>query len=353
MSQASPSGTNTYIPAHDATDGMIVGYSRNPKGFAINRYSALKPVKRTAGKYLFLDPSENARVRDKTGADSVWADGADSPSGARNAIRFEFQNYSTVRHRESVMTGRKALEQADWSIEDANARMLAQRNMTLRTRKALNLLATSNWGSNTAAASDILGSGKHMGNGDETSPNIKKVIQSVGIAIHKATYGAVRPGDLKMVANPTAATLMSQSAEIQKAMIQSPFALDQIKGEPNVNEQWGLPRRLYGMPLEIEDCVYEGAAKYAADAPAFALDTAAIYFVAQPNDKQVVAEDSPEDDRYAPVLNTLIGFFYEEFTVEGWDEPKHRRVEATVTSDYDFRLSSALTGFALTAAFGV
>src|SRR3954447_18470366 len=107
MPSALASGTNTFIPTHEATDGMVIGYSRNRSRFAINRYSALKPVTQVAGKYLYLDPSVNART-DASGTDSVWIDGSDSPSGDRNGIRFEYRNYTTTRRRDAVKTGRKA-----------------------------------------------------------------------------------------------------------------------------------------------------------------------------------------------------------------------------------------------------
>lgn len=327
MAAGFPSGTNTFVPSFDASGQLTVAFSRNPKDFPINKWSALTPVKKSTGYYLRITAENAARVINTDLSEFVWHDGNDAPNGSWGLESFQFIPFNTTRYAYPFRIGYKANEQADWKILAAHAAFAAQQAMTARSYKLIQLaLTTGGYGSNTDTATNL--GGGFWTAGTSTSPIIQKTINAARIAIHKATLGTVKEKDLVLVIDPTIATQMATSAEIHDYVKSSPYALAQIRGDvENQNGMWGLPEVLYGVKLVVEDTVRVSTKKGATTSTGYAWDGNSAVLCARPSQLTSVAG--------GPSFGAFHVMAYEEMTVEQKDDPDNRRINARVVEDND------------------
>jgi hypothetical protein len=258
MAAAYPSGLNTFVPSFDATGQLVVGYSRNPKDFPLNRYITIVPVKRSIGYFLKLTAENAARILNSNLADVVWNDGSDAPSGEWNTESHNFIPFTTQRYAFPFRLGYKAIQQADWKILATHAANVAQQAMTGRALNTANLLLTSsNWSASHVSATGSAITGSALNAGTSTNPVLKQFLNYAGQLVQQDTLGVVRPRDLVVVISPSLADSLSRSAEVHDYLARSPFALAQVRGDaPNQNGLWGLPDALYGFPIIVEDTVW-------------------------------------------------------------------------------------------------
>ena len=169
--------------------------------------------------------------------------------------------------------------------------MNAQQAMTARTVKVWDkLIAASTAGdiasvdcnstaTTGASANDytlVNGDGKGLNQGDSgdingggsVGPVFKKALNAVSRKINKDTLGACGPKDMCIIMNPTAADAISRSKELHTYLKESPIALAQVRGDSDsINGKYGLPDKLYGYDIIIEDVVQvtnkEGAVRVA------------------------------------------------------------------------------------------
>lgn len=340
MSQAFPSATNTYVPSFDATGQLVVSFSRNPKDFALNKYVTITPVKKSSGYYLKLNAEQAARVAYNDLRDHVWHDGNDAPHGEWNNEKFEWLNFTTTRYTFPFRLGYKAVDQADWKIVASYSAINAQQAMTARTVKVLKaILDNGEIPSTTLAAGDALDAGDSgdLSSGTSVGPNFKKQLNAVARRIHQDTLGAVGPKDLCIVMNPTAADFISRSKELHTYLKESPMALSQVRGDADsINGKFGLPDKLYGYDIIIEDVVKVVNKKGNSKATSYALGTDEVVVLARPGDL-VGFEGSPS-------YSTAHLFMYEEMTVEQKDDPDNRRINARIVEDYGVEIVAPVAG---------
>lgn len=342
MAAGYQSSSSTYVPSFAASGKIQVEFSRNPKKFAINRYIKQIPVKQDSGYYLKITTDEAARITQVNLAQSLWPDGAAANPGDDFRAEHEFPKYKTQRHLTAFSLGDKAVEQADWEIIASYSRMAAQLRMTERTQKVVTALTdTANWGTNYETCTNLVG-GK-LDVSTTTLNYIKELNQVVANNIHLATGGAVSWEDMIMVMNPLTAAKISRSAEFVEHLIQSPFALAQVRGDaPNQNMKWGLPEQLFGMKVEIEDAVKVTSRKGATRAASYILDTGTIYYVSRP--EGLIGSEG------VPSFATLGLFVYEDMTVETKKDADNRRTAGRVVDDFGVEFLAPATGFLVTAA---
>lgn len=344
MAAGIASGLGTFVPSFEASGKLQVEYSRNPKKFALNKYAKLIPVKESIGYYLEIDNDEAARVLQTSLENSAWADGQEAPKGDDFKTTHYFRQFATRRYLTAFNLGQKAVEQASWDIIASYGRAAAQRRMTERTQYAVTTYSTTgNWGGNTDTCTNIAGGKLDV---STTSLNyIKELIQKVADKILKATIGAVNWEDMNMIMNPTTATLISRSAEFVDHLIQSPFALAQVRGDaPSQNGRWGLPDQLFGMNVVIEDAVKVTAAKgqtVTSSDRAYILDTGTIAFMSRP--------EGLMGSEGVPDFSTLQIFSYEDMTVETKNDPDNRRTAGRVVDDFEVKLVAPASGYLVTA----
>lgn len=347
MAYGAAGTSGAFIPDHNASGNLIVGFSRNVNSFPVNRYIEIRPVTKDVGVYLRWKSEQAARRPYNNEIDRIWADGADRPHGASNLEDFEYAYYRTQRYAYSFTLGQKAVQQADWAIDPAHMGMTMQQCMQGRTNLALEALSGATWGDNTSTPATITGGANHWGTGTPTAPYIKQCLNYAALQINKKTLGSVRPNDLFLLIDPETADRMGRSQEIHTYLKESPFALAQVRGDaPSQNGQWGLPDQIYGYNIVVEDSVRITAKKGATANHAYSLASGTAYLLSRPG--SLVGPEGVE----TPTYSTLVMFTYEEMTVERMDDPNNRRTVGSVVTDIGFEVTSVLSGFKFTGVFG-
>lgn len=124
---------------------------------------------------------------------------------------------------------------------------------------------------------------------------------------------------------------------MHKFVANSPFAQAQVRGDaPGYNTTWGLPDKLYGVDVVVEDAVKVTSKKGATDARDFTTGGDTAYLIARPGGL-VGVEGSPS-------FSFLQLFMYEEMGVESKDDPDNRRTNGRVVEMYDVRVVSPIAG---------
>lgn len=344
MAAGYPSGTNVFVPSHEASGSLIIGYSRNPKKFKINKYMKMVPVKKDVGYYLVITAEEAARVINAGLNDFVWSDGQEAPMGNDNLESFQFTKFATVRYAFPFNLGHKAIEQADWKILSVHAGFAAQKAMTARTINFWQTLNTAgNWAGNTNTATSL--GGGQWDAATTTNLYIKKALNQVCENILQATIGVVQREDLVLVINPHTARLMAESDEIHQYIKNTPFVFKELVGgtDQNPDDLWGLPPSLYGLKVVVEDAVKVTSKKGAATkTTGYCCPAQTAVVMARPGSLMGM-EGIPE-------FSTIQGFFYEEFTVEQMDDVNNRRTVGRVVEDYTPALVAPASGYLITSA---
>lgn len=337
-----PGGSNTFVPSHEASGKLQIEFSRNPNSFPLNRYCGFKTVKESIGYYLEITAEEAARVVKIE--DYEWPDGQDAPSGYPGTELFQFKPFTTHRFSYPYTLGDKAVKQATWDVLAAHGRMYAQKAMTSRTKRALNILTVAgNWSGNTATATS-LGGGKWDAS-SASNQYILKGFNAVKEAVHTATVGAVPPEALRCVIAPELAHAIRESEEIIDYVKQNPTALATLQGN-QFYERWGVPPTLYGVKMVVEDTVLVSTRKGGTQTKAHMLDPQVAIFTAVPEG----LESSREPADGAPTFNTMTIFSYEDLSVESRRDDDNRRHLARVVDDTDEVLTAPASGYLVTAA---
>lgn len=352
-----PGPYSSYTPSHEATGGLIVGYSRNAKDFPVNNYIQIYPSQNMFGLYAVWTSRNAARIISNVDAEHSWADGAPAPPGLNNLESYVMQSYKTTRRSYPFTLGELTVQQQSFDLLMANTQDMAQQCMTARTMLVQGALSAQNWGSNTINVPTLLntlgqGSGQNWGNGgigttSNPGPNIKRSLQYGIRTIHLQTIGTVRENKLVLVVNPTTAQAMAASTEIQDYIKQDQFALGQLMGNvPNQNGIWGLPTHLYGVKLVVEDAVRVSSNKGATtDSLGYVMPDGVAYLLARPGELQGIAGHRS--------YSTIQCFFYQdELTVETKYDADNKRYMGRVISNYVPVVATAIAGFQFNACLG-
>src|SRR4051812_16149603 len=115
-------GPYTYLPNHDASGALVVGFSRNVKDFSLNQYVQMFPSKTMLGLYYEYTSQSAARVVSDTDAESEWADGDACPPGLNNLESFVERAYRTKRRVYPFTLGEMTVEQMPFDMLLTNSR---------------------------------------------------------------------------------------------------------------------------------------------------------------------------------------------------------------------------------------
>lgn len=336
MAESHPGATNTYVSSFAkgaASDQLQVEYSRNPESFIFNQIATIVPVDRQAGKYLKVNTEDAIRVVDED--DYLWADNQDRPAGETR--RFQFLDYACDRRSVPFTLGDISVSDADFNILAVHARGAATKAMTIRSKLASDKLLAG-LSSATAAAT---GGVKWDVAGGSNVNAIQLSIQSVCETISKATGGVVGPKDIQLMVSPTGAHQMAASDEIQGLITGSPAAYGFLTNDETFNT-YGLPSRLYGVNVVVEDAVRATVREGITEVNGYLIDDDAV-FVSRPGGL-VGAPNS----NGAPSMSTLTAFMYEDMTVETEHDTWNRKTKGAVSENYDIQVTNAASGYVLT-----
>lgn len=339
MAAAHPGPLNTFLPSHEASGKLVIDFGRDIKKFAVNRYTQIVEVKKMLGAYLEMTIEEAGRIIDGDGRAFLWPDGMEAPLGAGNLETFEYREYRCQRRTMPFTLGNLTVEQASWDIVAQNASIAARRMMTLRTLQALTALTTSgNYAS--AHVMDVASIAGNTGKWDQSTTarqDLKRSLLTACDYILNATLSAIDLDDLVWVIGKTDARKLAVTQEIVDYIKGSPEALAQIRGElPGSNTIYGLPDKLYGLPVVVEKTVRVTSKKGATRTTSDALPSGTSFICARPGGLEGVAD--------APNFSTCVNFMHEEMAVETMDDRNNRRVTGRITENYVHKLVAPASG---------
>lgn len=338
-----PSGTNTFVPSPEATNNMIVDFSRNPKKFALPEYVQYVPVKKNVGVYYEMTVEMAGRVMSDDLNELSWPDGADAPSQIGNLEEFDVKQYRTKRIAPGFRVGELAADQADWDLLAQHARIHAQRCMTARTVKTMKLLTnTASYpSSNTIGVSSIPGVSGTWDAATTGNMNIKRSIDYACDVIQKATLASVEPEDLVLVIGPDVARALTVTQEFRDHIKQSPYAKQTLEGELGPKNNFGLPPTLYGTKIVVEKTVRVTSRKGATKATTYVLGNDRALLLSRPAGLEGIEG--------APSFSTATLFLKEEMSVEAKHDRDNRRHVGRVVDDFDPVITAGVAGFCFTA----
>ncbi|MGH7743821.1 MAG: hypothetical protein ACREQ5_03245 [Candidatus Dormibacteria bacterium] len=336
---------NTWVPSPADSNNLVVDFSRNPADFGLNLYSQLVPAERPRGKWTKMTVETAGRLLQSDLRDHQWADNADAPRGNLNNESFEFPEFNCFRYLYVDKVGQMALQNAQWDYQDWMARRMAQQAMTGRTQLIVTAATTTaNYPSaNTADVTTINGGYQFP---DATTANLamKKAINYGQNIILQSTLGAVNPEDFRFVINPNLARKISETQEFVDMVKHSPEAYAELTGElPNRNRYFGIPKRLYGIEVVIDETV-KVTSKKGATTPTYAyvVPDATPFLVSRPGG--LVGVEG------APSFSTLTHFVWEEndMMVETFNDIENKRVSVRVVDTVAAIVTAGLSGFLFT-----
>jgi hypothetical protein len=347
-----PGPYDTYIPNHEASGNLIVGYSRNAKDFPVNNYIEIFPSEKMFGVYATYTSRNAARIISNNDAEHVWADGDPTPPGLENVESFVFSTYKTTRRAYTFTLGELTVEQMSFNMLMTNSRDMAQQCMTARTMLVQNALAGANFGTSNSASVDgtILPAGQNWTTGStgitpNQGPNILISFQFAIRQIHQQTIGVVREKRLVCVINPVTAQAIAASTELRDYIKQDVYALGQVTGRvPGQNMIWGLPDYMYGVKIVVEDAVrVSSRAGAQVDTLGYVMPTGIAYFLAGTEDGGL------EGIAGSRSYSTIQLFFYrDEMTLETLYDLNNKRYMVRLTTNYVPVVATTLSAFLFT-----
>lgn len=344
MATSTPYGSNTFIPNLEATNSLVVDFSRNPDEFALPNYTQYVPVEKTEGKYVRMDVEAAARLLNTDAREHEWPDGADAPTGEGQLDPHSFYSYICRRYAPAFRMGELAADQAAWDRLAQAAAHVAQQLMTIRTQLVITKLTnTANWATgHYSAVSSISGVTGKWDVSTTARKDIKRSLDYAAEKIRKATLGKVKPKDLRVVMSAGCARKISVTQEIQDHIKGSPAAEKSLTTQLGGVNEYGLPSTLYGYPIVIEDTVKVTNAKGATKATSYVLPDTTPIMVSQIGGLEGV-EGSPS-------FSTVQLFLYEEMSVESKHDRDNRRYLGRAVDNVGVEIVAPISGFLFTSA---
>jgi hypothetical protein len=325
---------------------MVIDFARNTKDFAVNQYCQIVPTKKLAGYFLQMTIEEAGRIQELDLANFVWADGQPSPEFNHGTESFNFLPFECTRYAYGFQLGDLTIDQASWDILAQHSSIKARQAMTARTQLAITALTTAaNY--DATHVLDVTGVTGNTGTWAQSTTarqDIKRSLIAGSEKILDDTLAAVDLNDLVLVMSSSLAGALSQSQEIVDHIKGSPEALAQVRGElPGTNAIYGLPNRLYGIPVVVEKTrkvTSKKGASTTARSAIFPSTQAAL--CSRPGGLIGVSG--------APSFSTLTIFAQEEMSVETRRENDNRRTLGRVVDTIVAKLTAPASGILFTNA---
>jgi len=342
-----PSSTNY----HPLATQYVISYTREVADFPVNRYVQIVPAPGPVFYYHELDRDQAVRLRNIN--DHVWADGADRPKGGDNQFAFREQSATTVRYDWYAEMGNQALaqHQKQWQAKTVYLKGLASQAMTGRTYNVVTLLDTvGNWPTTNISDVNTLNGGAgqwHTASDDPTDANynaIKKALMAAVSKVFLQTNSRVKFRDLRLLLHPDTATAMANTAEIHN-YLKYANARKEIEGdEENYNERWGLPKRLYGIEIVVEDTMYISTPPSAA-ATSASTDRA---FLKDKTKAQLISRPGGIDAEVGPSFSTVqLWWFQNNMTTFEYADPINEKTRWDITDQHVAVASAFASGYCI------
>lgn len=340
-----PGQSNTYVKDHQASNYLITQFSRNVKDFPLNRYVQYQEINKDTGYYLRLNVEQAGRLKDGNLNKYHWPDSADRPRNHDGTEKFNWVDFRAQRYDYGFLLGWKSRDQAGFDLQDVELANQAQLAMTGRTRRIHEALETNAlW--DASHIKDVVTIPGNTGRWDQSTTGRSDIKRSINYAhdvIRKDTLAVIkRKDDMQLVMNPATAQRIGESQEMIAAFIQSRFAMAQFTGEETTYDDYGLPAKLYGVDVVVEDTVMVTSARDSATV--VRQDVCAdgtVYLLSRPGGLVSKSNNGPN-------FSTVMSFLYEDMTTETLDDTNNRRTEGHVVDDTAEELVAPVSGFKFT-----
>lgn len=348
------SATNGYHPV--ATD-YVISFARRKEEFPLNRYAQLVEAPAPAFFYYELDRDQAVRVPSLAG--QVWSDGAKRPFRNDNHPGFREKQEFCIRYDWSTSIGNVALEMAQkqWQAKAVYLAMLASQAMTGRTKNVWRGLGTGGWRGldnvntwNSSTSADVNTTNQGAGTWDGASADpadssymaIRKSLLYCANKIFLNTNGRVKWNDLRLVLHPDTAKAMSNTSEIRDFYKYAGPAKEATEGPSNYNEQYGLPAKLYGIEVVVEDSMFLEDLGTAAPTSM----STERQFVKGKTNAVILSRQGAIDAQAGPSFSTFQLWWYkEQMSVEQFVEPIDRLTRFHITDYYTPVAPAIASGF--------
>lgn len=338
-----PGQSNTYVKDHAATNFLITQFSRNVKDFPLNQYIQYLPVKKDTGYYLRLNIEQAGRLKDGKLDKHVWPDGADRPEHNDGTSAFNWVDFRAIRFNYGCTLGWLSRDQAGYNIQDVELANKAQLAMTARTKRVHEVLANNSLWDSTHVT-DVTTISGNTGRWDQSTTGRADIKRSLGYAhniIRLHTLAVVKKKkDMQLVMNPTTARKVAECQEIINAVIQSRFAMSHMTNDESQFDEYGLPSKLYGFKVVIEDTVMVSSPIGASTVTyQDVCPDGVVYLLSRPGG--LVARSANNGVNYS----TVMSFMKEDMTTEAKDDPDNRRSKINVVDHTAEELTAPVSGF--------
>lgn len=341
---STPGQFNTFTPNEDATDNLVIDFSRNPSKFALPNYVLYVPVKKNIGIWTEMTVEMAGRLLDSEGRDLEWADGADAPTHHGELEEFDKKAFRCRRFAPGFRMGEDAADQATWDVVAQHNRIAAQRCMTLRTQRcATKATNTANYpAGHSSAVTSISGVTGRWDESTTARNDIKRSFDHAANQIVLATLAAVTPEDLMVVVNPNTARKMALSQELRDMVKHSPAAEKTITKGLGPRNRFGLPEQVHDYQVHIEDAVKVTSRKGASASKSYVWPDGVALMCSRPGELEGVEG--------APTFSTLSLFLKEEMTVETKHDRDNRNHKGRIVDYYEFEITAPISGYVFTAS---
>lgn len=355
------SATNSY---HPVATNYVISYSRRKEQFKLARYAQLVEAPAPSFFYFEVDRDFAVRVHNSTAATDVWNDGAKRPERDDNQMAFREIQATCFRYNVMSRLGDIALNMAQkqWQAKTQVLNGLVSQAMTRRTWNVwrgigtgtggwLGLDTASTWPSYSTAAANDLNQGAGSWEDASSDPAdasylaIKKSLNEAANRIFRNTNGVVKWNDLRLVVHPDTARVMANTGEIRDFYKYGGNWKGATEGPTNYNEEYGLPPKLYGIEVVVEDAMAVTDLQTAAPTD---MSTSRTFIKGKTN-AVLLSRQGAIDAAAGPSFSTFQLWWYDQqMAVETFADPKHRYTEFHV-SDYYAPVAPALvSGFNIT-----
>ncbi len=344
MPAVHPAPASVIVPNLEATNRLIVDFARNIADFPVLKYTQLMPVRKMIGLWLEMTVEEAGRILNTDLSDFAWPDGQDAPIGLDETESFQFKTFRAERKLFKAAIGDLTRDNAEWDVINGHASIKARQAMTARTQIAANRLFDAG-AYPTGHVIDVNAAFGAKWTGATTANLV--IRKSLNAAVQKIlddTLGAVSAKDLMLVMSDNVAKAVAESAEFADYLKGSPDALGalryQFKDEDALPRSFGLPRRLYGLEVVVDDTRKVTTKKGA---------TKAISPVLPSNQAVIVARPGALEVPYSPVsFSTCTFYAFQEMNVETIHDNANKRTLVRIIENYDCVLTAPAAGVVLT-----
>lgn len=273
-----PGYVNVIIPGYvgdkEAHNRLLIGFSLDEDAVALNQWATVVGVDKPIAFYPVFNSSDFTRLKDKSGNDRLWQDGAERPT-AMQGVRFQTRKFELERYGESTVVGNMAEEYSEiGSLITLSQDQLASRALVWRSVVAAAVITDpttyfttatpgafdtyfSTWAAMTTA---LAGAGKiypagWFGTGIYTgtiaAPVFKRFLGHTAREIRRRTNGRVKISNLLFLANPNTFGKLAATEEMHAYIAQQAGSLAVLKGEnPDfVEPVYGLPQPTYQIKM--------------------------------------------------------------------------------------------------------